>query len=190
MRWCWDAQGVCRALCPFCSAQKRLGEGISSPHVCGSAPALPWGPCVRQSCGHKHGCCSTPPGAKEATTTLHVLSLLRDVLPCCPAAAVKTCCETLLRVMTLSHVVSVLVSPCPRAWSCAGLQDLEMARSEHGAPQGEPGLAGLAAMEEGGCPAGDGAFPWGWVGQGLFWGTEHKGSALELSFLTPCPCSW
>uniref|UniRef100_A0A8C3CN82 Ribosomal RNA processing 12 homolog n=1 Tax=Cairina moschata TaxID=8855 RepID=A0A8C3CN82_CAIMO len=48
-------------------------------------------------------------GAKEATTTLHVLSLLRDVLPCCPAAAVKTCCETLLRVMTLSHV---LVTAC------------------------------------------------------------------------------
>ncbi|NWZ22393.1 RRP12 protein, partial [Asarcornis scutulata] len=48
-------------------------------------------------------------GAKEATTTLHVLSLLRDVLPCCPAAVVKTCCETLLRVMTLSHM---LVTAC------------------------------------------------------------------------------
>lgn len=95
-----------------------MGEGVSSPHVCGSAPALPWGPCVGQSCGHKHGCCSAPLGAKEATTTLHVLSLLRDVLPCCPAAAVKTCCETLLRVMTLSHVVSV---PVPRA--VLGCQD-------------------------------------------------------------------
>ncbi|NXY39570.1 RRP12 protein, partial [Pomatorhinus ruficollis] len=48
-------------------------------------------------------------GAKEATTTLHVLALLRDVLPCFPAAVVKTCCETLLRVMTLSHV---LVTAC------------------------------------------------------------------------------
>ncbi|XP_040419546.1 RRP12-like protein isoform X2 [Cygnus olor] len=48
-------------------------------------------------------------GAKEATTTLHVLTLLRDLLPCFPAAAVKTCCETLLRVMTLSHV---LVTAC------------------------------------------------------------------------------
>ncbi|NWS15148.1 RRP12 protein, partial [Pachyramphus minor] len=48
-------------------------------------------------------------GAKEATTTLHVLALLRDVLPCFPAAMVKTCCETLLRVMTLSHV---LVTAC------------------------------------------------------------------------------
>ncbi|KFO54348.1 RRP12-like, partial [Corvus brachyrhynchos] len=48
-------------------------------------------------------------GAKEATTTLHVLALLRDVLPCFPAALVKTCCETLLRVMTLSHV---LVTAC------------------------------------------------------------------------------
>lgn len=46
-----------------------------------------------------------PPGTKEATTTLHVLTLLRDLLPCLPAAATKTCCETLLRVMTLGHVV-------------------------------------------------------------------------------------
>ncbi|NXU48748.1 RRP12 protein, partial [Turnix velox] len=44
-------------------------------------------------------------GTKEATTTLHVLTLLRDLLPCFPAAVVKTCCETLLRVMTLSHVL-------------------------------------------------------------------------------------
>ncbi|KFQ61895.1 RRP12-like, partial [Pelecanus crispus] len=48
-------------------------------------------------------------GTKEATTTLHILALLRDLLPCFPAAMVKTCCETLLRVMTLSHV---LVTAC------------------------------------------------------------------------------
>ncbi|XP_031453460.1 RRP12-like protein [Phasianus colchicus] len=48
-------------------------------------------------------------GTKEATTTLHVLALLRDLLPCFPAAVLKTCCETLLRVMTLSHV---LVTAC------------------------------------------------------------------------------
>ncbi|KAM8806123.1 RRP12-like protein [Eudromia elegans] len=48
-------------------------------------------------------------GTKEATTTLHVLTLLRDLLPCFPAAMVKSCCETLLRVMTLSHV---LVTAC------------------------------------------------------------------------------
>ncbi|KAM6442361.1 RRP12-like protein [Liasis olivaceus] len=48
-------------------------------------------------------------GAKEATTTLHMLTLLRDLLPCFPAPAVKSCCETLLRVMTLSHV---LVTAC------------------------------------------------------------------------------
>ncbi|NXL41160.1 RRP12 protein, partial [Podilymbus podiceps] len=48
-------------------------------------------------------------GTKEATTTLHILALLRDLLPCFPAAVVKTCCETLLRVMTLSHV---LVTAC------------------------------------------------------------------------------
>uniref|UniRef100_A0A8C8R7I7 Ribosomal RNA processing 12 homolog n=1 Tax=Pelusios castaneus TaxID=367368 RepID=A0A8C8R7I7_9SAUR len=48
-------------------------------------------------------------GTKEATTTLHVLTLLRDLLPCLPLAMVKSCCETLLRVMTLSNV---LVTAC------------------------------------------------------------------------------
>ncbi|XP_063048253.1 RRP12-like protein [Engraulis encrasicolus] len=42
-------------------------------------------------------------GSKEDTTTLHVLSLLRELLGCFPVSAVKSCCETLLRVMTLSH---------------------------------------------------------------------------------------
>ncbi|XP_044856219.1 RRP12-like protein isoform X2 [Mauremys mutica] len=55
-------------------------------------------------------------GTKEATTTLHVLTLLRDLLPCLPLAMVKTCCETLLRVMTLSHV---LVTACAmQAFHC------------------------------------------------------------------------
>ncbi|NXC39665.1 RRP12 protein, partial [Penelope pileata] len=48
-------------------------------------------------------------GTKEATTTLHILALLQDLLPCFPGAVVKSCCETLLRVMTLSHV---LVTAC------------------------------------------------------------------------------
>ena len=46
------------------------------------------------------------PGSKEATTTLHMLTLLKDLLPCFPEGLVKSCSETLLRVMTLSHVVS------------------------------------------------------------------------------------
>ncbi|XP_075790591.1 RRP12-like protein [Pelodiscus sinensis] len=44
-------------------------------------------------------------GSREATSTLHVLALLRALLPCLPLAAVKSCCETLLRIMTLSHVL-------------------------------------------------------------------------------------
>ncbi|XP_055976374.1 RRP12-like protein [Sorex fumeus] len=48
-------------------------------------------------------------GAKEATGTLHMLTLLKDLLPCFPEGLVKSCCETLLRVMTLSHV---LVTAC------------------------------------------------------------------------------
>ncbi|XP_056384885.1 RRP12-like protein [Hyla sarda] len=48
-------------------------------------------------------------GNKEATTTLHMLTLLKDVLPCFPVSLVKCCCETLLKVMTLSHV---LITAC------------------------------------------------------------------------------
>ncbi|KAG8551237.1 hypothetical protein GDO81_004019 [Engystomops pustulosus] len=48
-------------------------------------------------------------GSAEATTTLHMLTLLKDVLPCFPVSLVKSCCETLLKVMTLSHV---LITAC------------------------------------------------------------------------------
>uniref|UniRef100_F6X6Z7 Ribosomal RNA processing 12 homolog n=1 Tax=Monodelphis domestica TaxID=13616 RepID=F6X6Z7_MONDO len=48
-------------------------------------------------------------GSKEATTTLHVLTLLTELLPSFPLGTVKSCCEMLLRVMTLSHV---LVTAC------------------------------------------------------------------------------
>ncbi|KAJ8361402.1 hypothetical protein SKAU_G00179270 [Synaphobranchus kaupii] len=44
-------------------------------------------------------------GSKEHTTTLHVLGLLKDLLSGFPLGAVKLCCETLLRVMTLSHML-------------------------------------------------------------------------------------
>ncbi|XP_037534826.1 RRP12-like protein [Nematolebias whitei] len=48
-------------------------------------------------------------GSKEDTTTLHVLSLLKELMGTFPLGSVKSCCETLLRVMTLSHV---LVTAC------------------------------------------------------------------------------
>lgn len=48
-------------------------------------------------------------GSKEDTTTLHVLGLLKELLTTFPLGTVKSCCETLLRVMTLSHV---LVTAC------------------------------------------------------------------------------
>ncbi|KAM9847722.1 RRP12-like protein [Aulostomus maculatus] len=44
-------------------------------------------------------------GSKEDTTTLHVLGLLKELMVTFPLGAVKPCCETLLRVMTLSHVL-------------------------------------------------------------------------------------
>uniref|UniRef100_A0A7N8X2L9 Ribosomal RNA processing 12 homolog n=1 Tax=Mastacembelus armatus TaxID=205130 RepID=A0A7N8X2L9_9TELE len=43
--------------------------------------------------------------SKEDTTTLHVLGLLKELMGTFPLGAVKSCCETLLRVMTLSHVM-------------------------------------------------------------------------------------
>uniref|UniRef100_A0A8C9TUT4 Ribosomal RNA processing 12 homolog n=1 Tax=Scleropages formosus TaxID=113540 RepID=A0A8C9TUT4_SCLFO len=47
----------------------------------------------------------TAGGSKEDTTTLHVLGLLKELVTTFPVSAVKLCCETLLRVMTLSHVL-------------------------------------------------------------------------------------
>uniref|UniRef100_A0A8C1UP87 Ribosomal RNA processing 12 homolog n=1 Tax=Cyprinus carpio TaxID=7962 RepID=A0A8C1UP87_CYPCA len=44
-------------------------------------------------------------GSKEDTTTLHVIGLLKDLLSAFPLSSVKSCCETLLRLMTLSHVL-------------------------------------------------------------------------------------
>ncbi|XP_035027985.1 RRP12-like protein [Hippoglossus stenolepis] len=44
-------------------------------------------------------------GSKEDTTTLHMLGLLKELIGTFPQGAVKPCCETLLRVMTLSHVL-------------------------------------------------------------------------------------
>ena len=46
------------------------------------------------------------PGGGEAADTLHTLSLLRSILPVLPHNSVKSACETILRVMTLSNVVS------------------------------------------------------------------------------------
>ncbi|XP_057703940.1 RRP12-like protein [Corythoichthys intestinalis] len=44
-------------------------------------------------------------GSREDTTTLHVLGLLKELMLTFPLGAVKSCCETLLRVMTLSHAL-------------------------------------------------------------------------------------
>ncbi|XP_032986796.1 RRP12-like protein isoform X2 [Rhinolophus ferrumequinum] len=43
-------------------------------------------------------------GSKESTTTLHMLTLLKDLLPCFPEGMVKSCSETLLRVMEKAHI--------------------------------------------------------------------------------------
>uniref|UniRef100_A0A6J0V438 RRP12-like protein n=1 Tax=Pogona vitticeps TaxID=103695 RepID=A0A6J0V438_9SAUR len=87
--------GVCSILR---GSEFLFGDGAPSHHPAASSTAKF---CVQEI--EKAG------GAKEATTTLHVLTLVRDLLPCLPAPSVKSCCETLLRVMTLSHV---LVTAC------------------------------------------------------------------------------
>jgi len=63
---------------------------------------------VRANCGEPAGVPAPLclPGSKEATTLLHMLTLLKDLLPCFPEGLVKSCSETLRRVMTLNHVVS------------------------------------------------------------------------------------
>jgi ribosomal RNA-processing protein 12 len=83
----------------FCIQEiEKAGGGVSRPRASGEI--RDW--CRRISV--KLLLCL--PGSKEATTTLHMLTLLKDILPCFPEGLVKSCCETLLRVMTLSHVVS------------------------------------------------------------------------------------
>ncbi|XP_015759470.1 PREDICTED: RRP12-like protein [Acropora digitifera] len=54
--------------------------------------------CVQQI--EKHGGSS-----HGAATTLHVISVLKEILPCLPAQNVKTVCESLLKLMTLGNVM-------------------------------------------------------------------------------------
>ena len=44
-------------------------------------------------------------GVGEATATLHTLELLKNILSVLPQHSLKSCCEMILRVMTLSNVV-------------------------------------------------------------------------------------
>jgi hypothetical protein len=45
-------------------------------------------------------------GSGEASDTLHILTLLKDIMATFSLNSVKSVCETILRVMTLSNVVS------------------------------------------------------------------------------------
>ncbi|XP_022106693.1 RRP12-like protein [Acanthaster planci] len=48
-------------------------------------------------------------GTGEVATTMHVLGLLKDVLSCLPQNSLKSACETILRLMTLSNVLMTSV---------------------------------------------------------------------------------
>ncbi|XP_052428991.1 RRP12-like protein [Carassius gibelio] len=100
-------------------------------------------------------------GSKEDTTTLHVLGLLKDLLSALPLSSVKSCCETLLRLMTLSHVLVTANAmqafhklfsskPCPASMSAelnaqiiTALYDFVPSENDL-----QPLLAWLAVMEK------------------------------------------
>uniref|UniRef100_S4RSV7 Ribosomal RNA processing 12 homolog n=1 Tax=Petromyzon marinus TaxID=7757 RepID=S4RSV7_PETMA len=44
-------------------------------------------------------------GTGDATATLHVLGLLKEVVPCLPTQSLKACCESVLRMLALGHVL-------------------------------------------------------------------------------------
>lgn len=182
--WYFEASSAILLL----SCRQKSGE--CPPWFHGSAPLLSGGLCLGQ--GFAMGChrlrgCSAPVGAKEATTTLHVLALLRDVLPCFPAAVVKTCCETLLRVMTLSHVVSVpspgmtRADPFPMGCTLEGIKlsplpagSLEMQDANGEEPRTAcwPDCCGRGRLCRWGTVAAVLSFP----GQSLLWGRRTVGS--------------
>lgn len=147
---------------------------------------------------HRLRHCSAPTGTKEATTTLHVLALLRDLLPCFPAAVVKTCCETLLRVMTLSHVVSVPMPGIARAaplllgWALEGLEAPQLLAGSleiQDVNVEEPGAAGTSwppCRERGRPKVGHGCNSAGLprAKRALGWG--DTGCKADSLLLTPC----
>ena len=56
-----------------------------------------------------HGPMLSFSGVGEATGTLHTLELLKNILFVLPYNSLKSCCEIILRVMTLSNVVSTFL---------------------------------------------------------------------------------
>ncbi|XP_038070845.1 RRP12-like protein [Patiria miniata] len=52
-------------------------------------------------------------GAGEVATTMHVLGLLKDIMSCLSQNSLKSACETILRLMTLSNVL--MTSVCMQA---------------------------------------------------------------------------
>ncbi|ELU03860.1 hypothetical protein CAPTEDRAFT_226490 [Capitella teleta] len=55
-------------------------------------------------------------GLDEDSTALHYISLLKLILPCFPHNALKSTCETLLKLMTLSNVV--VTASCMKTFYC------------------------------------------------------------------------
>ncbi|KAG8435420.1 hypothetical protein GDO86_013382 [Hymenochirus boettgeri] len=100
-------------------------------------------------------------GNKEATTTLHMLTLLKELLPCFPLSMVKSCCETLLKVMTLSNLLITacamqafhgLFQACPNTSTLTGELNAQIITALYDYLPSEndlqPMLAWLAVMEK------------------------------------------
>lgn len=56
-------------------------------------------------------CSLSPTGSGESSDTLHILTLLKDIMGTFSLNSVKAVCETILRVMTLSNGVSTFYHP-------------------------------------------------------------------------------
>ncbi|XP_064631172.1 RRP12-like protein isoform X2 [Lineus longissimus] len=91
------------AVCVILKGSTFMTEGDPPAHH----PAAPSTAkfCIQQI--EEHG------AGKDATTTLHVLSFLKEILGCFPQNSLKSACETILRLMTLSNVM--ITSLCMQA---------------------------------------------------------------------------
>ncbi|XP_033098395.1 RRP12-like protein isoform X2 [Anneissia japonica] len=88
------------AICSILRGSQFMVSSRAPPHHPAASQTAKF--CIQQveQCG----------GTGEATTTLHILGLMKDTLPWFPKQSIKSCCETLLRVMTLSNPLVTSVS--------------------------------------------------------------------------------
>ncbi|XP_077992398.1 RRP12-like protein [Glandiceps talaboti] len=87
------------AVCAILKGSMFMTQGESPPYHPAASTTAKF--CIQQM--------ETTGGSGEGHVTLHVLGLLKDILAVFPQTSLKSTCETMLRVMTLSNV---LVTSC------------------------------------------------------------------------------